>query len=71
MTQPAYNQAQNPTYSGGRTPAWGIAPRNNGGRTPVPNDGSRTVNPYADGSRTSYEGVSAPSPLTPFDYSFF
>ncbi|MCJ1342570.1 transcription elongation factor spt5 [Peltigera leucophlebia] len=57
--QPAYNQAQNPTYSGGRTPAWGIAPTNNGSR-PAPNDGRRTVNPYAEGSRTSYGDPQTP-----------
>lgn len=64
---PGCKQVQNPTYSGGRTPAWGIAPTNSGGQTPVPNNGSRTVNPYADESTTSYGGsVSAcPFPLFP------
>ena len=46
--------------SGGRTPGWqqNIAV---GNRTPAwnRNDGSRTVNPYADGSRTSYGGATA------------
>lgn len=64
-TQPAYSQAQNPNYSGGRTPAWGVVPTNSGSRTPAPNDGRQTINPYADGSRTSYGGVSAPFPPLP------
>jgi transcription elongation factor SPT5 len=38
---------------GGRTPAWKAA-ADNGGRTPAWQDGSRTSNPYADGSRTAY-----------------
>ncbi|KAL8687807.1 MAG: hypothetical protein Q9218_006124 [Villophora microphyllina] len=38
---PAWQQSG---MSGGRTPAWGAA------------DGSRTVNPYTDGSRTAYGG---------------
>ena len=39
---------------GGRTPAW-----NHSSRTPAWGaDGSRTVNPYADGGRTAYGGVS-------------
>lgn len=59
-TQPAHNQAQNPPHLGGRIPAWGLAPVNNDTWTPTPNDGSRTVNPYTDGSRTSYGVVSAP-----------
>ncbi|KAG8533109.1 transcription elongation factor spt5 [Bacidia gigantensis] len=57
--------------SGGRTPAWSGAGSSSartpawqqssaaGNRTPAyapANDGSRTVNPYADGSRTSYGG---------------
>lgn len=56
--------------AGGKTPAWGGAAsgsrtpgwkQNAGGRTPAPSwgDGSRTVNPYADGSRTSYGGATA------------
>jgi len=59
--------------AGGKTPAWGAAAgartpawRGAGGvtagnRTPAPgwSDGSRTVNPYADGSRTSYGGATA------------
>ncbi|KAI9815987.1 MAG: transcription elongation factor spt5 [Pycnora praestabilis] len=42
--------------SGGRTPAW--KQDSFGGRTPAygANDGARTVNPYADGSRTAYGG---------------
>ncbi|KAL8947869.1 MAG: hypothetical protein Q9222_005896 [Ikaeria aurantiellina] len=39
---PAWQQN---AMSGGRTPAWGAA------------DGSRTVNPYTDGSRTAYGGA--------------
>lgn len=51
--------------SGSRTPGWSGAGQ--GGRTPAWNhlsrtpawggDGSRTVNPYADGGRTAYGGV--------------
>ncbi|KAI0473507.1 hypothetical protein GGR56DRAFT_695831 [Xylariaceae sp. FL0804] len=38
-----------PGWSGGRTPAWAAA------------DGSRTANPYADGNRTAYGGLSGAS----------
>ncbi len=52
-----------------RTPAWQLDSNSatSSSRTPAP-DGSRTVNLYADGSQTSYGGVSLaflppPSPL--------
>ncbi|KAI9831139.1 MAG: hypothetical protein M1819_005227 [Sarea resinae] len=57
---PAWGMAaRTPAWSGGvgvRTPAW-KQDAASGGRTPGYGgfgDGSRTVNPYADGSRTSY-----------------
>lgn len=46
--------------SGSRTPGWKLPTNaNNGGRTPGWADGSRTTNPYADGSRTAYGGATA------------
>lgn len=56
--------------SGGKTPAWGAFNSGNrtpgwkqqpasGSRTPGWADGSRTTNPYADGSRTAYGGATA------------
>lgn len=49
--------------TGGRTPGWKAQP--SGARTPAPQDGSRTVNPYADGSRTSYGGATAYGNVSP------
>lgn len=47
--------------SGARTPGWKQPSAASGGRTPAPGwaDGSRTANPYADGSRTAYGGATA------------
>ncbi|KAK3937203.1 hypothetical protein QBC46DRAFT_12982 [Diplogelasinospora grovesii] len=64
--------SRTPMASGGgeRTPAWGSSKTTartpawsrgdvSGSRTPAWGDGSRTVNPYGDGSRTSYGGATA------------
>ncbi|KAI9796771.1 MAG: transcription elongation factor spt5 [Piccolia ochrophora] len=63
---PAWGQAsRTPAWAGGgagggRTPAW--KQDNMGGRTPAYGaEGGRTVNPYTEGSRTSYGGSRTPA----------
>jgi len=56
---PAWGAFNTSSASGSRTPGWKQPAA--GGRTPAPGwaDGSRTSNPYADGSRTAYGGATA------------
>ncbi|CAG8233600.1 unnamed protein product [Penicillium salamii] len=68
------DSSRTPAWGGAnasRTPAWGGG---GGSRTPAwKNDGSRTSNPYADGSRTAYGGIGNRTPAwnsgskTPYD----
>ncbi|CAG8412438.1 unnamed protein product [Penicillium salamii] len=68
------DSSRTPAWGGAnasRTPAWGGG---SGSRTPAwKNDGSRTSNPYADGSRTAYGGIGNRTPAwnsgskTPYD----